>query len=142
MTTTEPIQSTQTVQAEKPKKNKKGRPSKALVESNKKGNRVARGRPAGDAARINEFKARLLSSSGTRVIDKVLQIAQDDAHPGQMAALKMCIDRLLPTSLFEKDARSKGAAVTINIVNASETSIQPSDEVFDVEAREVLPDEE
>ena len=136
------VETTESIQTEQPKVVRKGRPPKALVDSNKKGNRVARGRPPGDVARLNELKARLLSTSGTRVIDKVLQIAQDDEHPGQMAALKMCMDRLLPTSLFEKDARSKGSAVTINIVNASEKPLEPLQDVFDIEAMEVSPDEE
>ena len=39
----------------------------------------------------------------------------DDNHAGQMAALKMCIDRQLPVSLFEKEARRGNNAVTINI---------------------------
>lgn len=126
---------------EKPKA-RRGRPPKALVESKKPRKRGIVGRPPGDAARINEFKARLLSTSGEKVIDKILQIAQNDEHPGQIAALKMCMDRLLPTSLFEKDANKRGSAVTINIVNASETPLEPLQPTFDIEAREVVPDEE
>ncbi len=38
-------------------KRKRGRPKKVLVESNKKGGRNAVGRPKGDAAIINEYKA-------------------------------------------------------------------------------------
>jgi len=79
---------TEVVQVEAPKR-KRGRPKKSEVEAKKKGNRGVRGRPPGDAARINEFKARLLATSGDKVINKVIQIAQDDEHPGQMAALKM-----------------------------------------------------
>lgn len=116
---------------------RRGRPPKALVESKKKGNRGVVGRPPGDAARIAEFKARLLATSGTRVIDKVLQVAMDDEHPGQMAAMKMCLDRMLPLSMFEKDAKGRGSAVTINIVNASDPS-----PIIDVQATEVSGDYE
>ena len=34
----------------------RGRPRKTNIEAKKKGNRGVRGRPPGDAARINEFK--------------------------------------------------------------------------------------
>ena len=105
---------------------RRGRPPKAVIEAKKKPGKV--GRPAGDAARIAEFKARLLGTSGDKVINKVLQIAQQDDHPGQMAALKMCIDRMLPVSMFEKDAKSGNRAVTINIVGVGETKIVSQDD--------------
>lgn len=100
---------------EVPKKKGRGRPSKAeLAAATKK-----IGRPKNDTGRIAEFKARLLATSGTSVIDKVLSIAENDNHPGQMAALKMCMDRMLPVSLFEKGANGR-PQVQINIVNATD----------------------
>ena len=100
---------------EVPKKKGRGRPSKAeLAAATKK-----IGRPKNDTGRIAEFKARLLATSGTSVIDKVLSIAENDSHPGQMAALKMCMDRMLPVSLFEKGANGR-PQVQINIVNATD----------------------
>src|SRR5574343_313096 len=111
--------------------NKRGRPRKADIEAKK--NRGKVGRPAGDAARIAEFKARLLATSGDRVIEKVIQIAQNDEHPGQMAALKMCIDRILPLSLFEKDAKGGSRQVQINIIGGGETQITGG-EVIDMES--------
>lgn len=113
---------------------RKGRPPKAVIEAKKKRGKV--GRPAGDSARIAEFKARLLATSGDKVINKVIEIAQKDDHPGQMAALKMCMDRILPLSLFEKDAKGGNRAVTINIVGVGDTQIVNSD-VVDVEAEEI-----
>ena len=106
---------------------RRGRPPKSLVESKKKPGKV--GRPAGDAARIQEFKARLLSSSGTKIIDTVIRKALDDNDKDQIAALKMCMDRLLPTSLFEKDAKGQRNAVTINITGLGETKIEAVEEV-------------
>ena len=95
---------------------KRGRPRKSDVEAKKRGNRGVVGRPPGDAARINEFKARLLATSGDKVINKIIAIALDDDHPGQMAALKMCMDRVLPVSYFEKDKATGGRnAVSITI---------------------------
>ena len=108
---------------------RRGRPPKSLVESKKKRNKV--GRPLGDAGRIQEFKARLLSTSGTKVIDTVLRKALDDSDKDQVACLKMCLDRMLPTSLFEKDAKGQRNAVTINITGLGETKVEA---VQDIEA--------
>jgi len=97
-------------------KAKRGRPRKADIAAKKKGNRNAIGRPKGDAARINELKARLLATSGDKVISKVIQIALEDGHPVQSAALKMCMDRVLPVSYFDKKNDTGGRnAVSITI---------------------------
>jgi len=56
----------------------------------------------------------MIHSGGKDVAQKVIQIALNDEHPGQMAALKMCLDRTLPVSMFEKDKHQR-SAVTINI---------------------------
>jgi hypothetical protein len=117
----------ESVQVPKPKR---GRPRKTDVEAKKKGNRGLRGRPPGDAARINEFKARLLATSGDKVITKIIDIALDDEHQGQMAALKMCMDRVLPVSYFEKDKTTGGkSSVSITITGVGgETKIIGSEE--------------
>jgi len=101
---------------------RRGRPPKSVVESKKKPGKV--GRPVGDAGRIQEFKARLLSTTGTKVIDTVLRKALDDEDKDQVACLKMCLDRMLPTSLFEKDAKGQRNAVTINITGLGETKVE------------------
>jgi len=118
---------------------KRGRPKKSDIEAKKKGSRGVRGRPPGDAARINEFKARLLATSGDKVINKVIQIAQNDEHPGQMAALKMCMDRILPLSYFDKDKNGGGrsqVSITITGVNG-DTTIVGSEEPIDAEYTDV-----
>lgn len=114
---------------------RRGRPPKSLVESKKKPGKV--GRPAGDAQRIQEFKARLLSSSGTKIIDTVIRKALNDDDKDQIAALKMCMDRLLPTSLFEKDAKGQRNAVTINITGLGETKVEAVQEVDEIEITDV-----
>lgn len=68
--------------------------------------------PKTDTVKIRELKDMLLKSGGKNVVQKVIEIALDDGHPGQMAALKMCMDRTLPTSLFDKE---KGARSAVNI---------------------------
>jgi hypothetical protein len=120
-------------------KPKRGRPRKDVVESKKKGNRGVRGRPPGDAARINEFKARLLATSGDKVINKIIDIAMDDEHQGQMAALKMCMDRVLPLSYFDKDKNNSGrSAVSITITGVGgETTIVGGEEPIEGEYKDV-----
>jgi hypothetical protein len=99
---------------------KKGRPTKKSLKEAK----LPVGRPKGDEGRIAELKARLLATTGNKVINKIVEIAMTDGHPVQGAALKMCIDRVLPLSLFEKDAKGTRNAVTINITGIGEVSTQ------------------
>lgn len=67
-----------------------------------------------DNQRLKELKQMLIESAGSGVVQKVIDIALNDDHPGQMAAIKMCIDRTLPVSLFDKE-KNQRSAVTINI---------------------------
>lgn len=124
------MQSAQEVVVKQPAR--RGRPPKALIESKKHPGVV--GRPKGDGARIQELKARLLSTTGDKVINKIVNIAMDDTHQGQMAALKMCIDRMLPLSIFEKDAKRGNSAITINITGVNDMKVEP--ETIDMEQDE------
>jgi hypothetical protein len=67
------------------------------------------------------------------VAQKVIEIALNDDHPHQLVALKMCLDRTLPVSLFEKD-KSQRSAVTINITGLGQ---EPTivEQAEDVEAK-------
>lgn len=115
---------------------KKGRPKKADVLAKKKGNRGVVGRPKGDAGRLQEFKARLLAApTANKIIDKILEVAYTDGHPGQMAALKMCFDRLLPQSSFEKDANGNKPQISINITGIGQPTVSAIDNsnVIDLE---------
>ncbi len=56
----------------------------------------------------------MIRSGGKDVAQKVIEIALNDDHPHQLVALKMCLDRTLPISMFEKD-KSQRSAVTISI---------------------------
>ena len=117
---------------EKPKA-KRGRPRKDVIEAKRKPGKI--GRPVGDTGRIQELKARLLATTGDKVIDKIVSIAMTDGHPVQSAALKMCIDRVLPISYFEKDKNS-GARPSVNItitgVGGEQTIISGSDNNDDI----------
>jgi hypothetical protein len=59
------------------------------------------------------------------VIETVIRKAMDDTDKDQVACLKMCMDRLLPTSYFEKDKMGGRNAINITIsgVGSSEPTI-------------------
>lgn len=103
---------------------RKGRPPKAAIAAKKKGGRGAIGRPQGDSGRIQELKARLLATTGDKVINKIVEIAMTDGHPVQGAALKMCIDRVLPLSYFDKDKQGGSTPqISINISGITNPSV-------------------
>jgi hypothetical protein len=89
--------------------------------------------PKTESQRIKELKDMMISASGKDVVSKVIEIALNDEHPGQVTALKMCMDRALPVSMFEKDKGAR-SAVTINITGIGDTPIinRVNEEVIDV----------
>jgi hypothetical protein len=96
---------------------KKGRPKGAV---NKKftmatyAERPAALLPKTEVQRIKELKDLLINSAGSNVVHKAIEIAMNDEHPAQMAAIKLCMDRMLPVSLFEKEGKQR-SAVNITI---------------------------
>jgi hypothetical protein len=108
------------------KKKRLGRPKKSDVEKKKVGNRNKVGRPKGDAAIMNEYKARMLASpKSTKVLDTILNAALDDEHKNQAAAWKIVVDRMLPVGMFEKDVLQSGGknSIQINITGVGSTSV-------------------
>ena len=99
----------------KPKLRGKGRPPKSELQAVKDRTKGKVGRPAGDSARLQEFKERLLATGGSRILDKMMEIATTDGHPGQMAAMKLAIDRILPVSMFDAAKNAGGGMPTISI---------------------------
>jgi hypothetical protein len=88
--------------------------------------------PKTDNQRIKELKELMIRSGGKDVAEKVIQIALNDDHPGQMAALKMCMDRTLPIGMFEKD-KSQRSAITINITGLGEApQVIDAEDISDV----------
>lgn len=122
---------------------RKGRPPKAAIAAKKKGGRGAVGRPQGDTGRIQELKARLLATTGDKVINKIVEIAMTDGHPVQGAALKMCIDRVLPLSYFDKDKQGSNSMpqISINISGITGPTVEANevinDDVTDVYIKDV-----
>ena len=101
------------VSTDKPKR--RGRPPKSEMVSRKRGTVGTRGRPKGDAAIINEYKTRMLTSpKSARVLESIFDAALDDDHKNQAAAWKLVMDRVLPASYFDKD-KAGGSKGGINI---------------------------
>lgn len=108
---------------------RRGRPPKSEVVSRKKGaTGLSRGRPKGDAAIINEYKSRMLTSpKSKKVLESIFDAALNDDHKHQSAAWKLIVDRIVPVGAFERDV-VKGAgksAIQINItgVGGTETTV-------------------
>lgn len=114
-----------------PKKRGRGRPRKTEVEAKKK--RSVVGRPPGEAARIKEFHARLLATSGETVINTIITKALDNDDKDQVACLKMCIDRVLPMSYFDKGKDAGRGSVNIQISMVGDKQAEVIDEPQDIE---------
>ena len=108
------------------RKKKRGRPKKKDVLAKKAGNRGQVGRPKGDAAIMNEYKARMLASpKSAKVLETILNAALDDDHKSQAAAWKIVVDRMLPVGMFEKDVLQSGGknSIQINITSVGDAQI-------------------
>jgi hypothetical protein len=89
--------------------------------------------PKTDHQRIKELKELMIRSGGKDVAEKVIQIALNDEHPGQMAALKMCMDRTLPIGMFEKDKNQRSAInITITGLGEAPKVIEAEPDITDV----------
>ncbi len=57
-----------------------------------------------------------------------------DGHPGQMAAMKLAVDRILPVSMFEA-AKNSGTTpqISINISGLQGPTVDVAEDVTDVE---------
>ena len=120
---------------------KRGRPKKTDITSKKRGSREVRGRPAGDAAIINEYKARMLNSpKSAKVLESIFDAALDNEHKNQAAAWKLVIDRIAPISAFDvtKGGGNGMPQISINISSFGQPVIETVDnlDISDVEYRE------
>lgn len=114
----------------KEQKRVNGRPPKQDIKANSPGGRGKVGRPKGDAAIINEYKARMLASpKSKRVLDTIFDAALDHDHKNQAAAWKLVMDRILPVAAFEKDVVQNGgkSAIQINITGVGTAEVKDID---------------
>jgi hypothetical protein len=124
-------------------KRKAGRPKKGEVVAKKSKNRGTLGRPAGDKAIMDEFKARMLNSpKSARVLEAIFDAALDNDHKAQSAAWKLIVDRIVPVSSFEQVKQGGGApSISINITGLTAPTIDAEEVKYgitDVEIKEEL----
>lgn len=128
-----------------PEKRKAGRPKKSELATKKKGNRELRGRPAGDKAIMDEYKARMLNSpKSARVLEAIFDAALDPEHKAQAAAWKLIVDRIVPVSSFDQVKQGGGMpSISINISSIGQPvietldSLSTSEDVSDTEYRDI-----
>ena len=100
------------IKAERKKQNKKDH-AKGIVKVHEPARQPLK-TVAGQKQRMAALREELLSEGNAkRVLEKLLTIVNNDEHPGQMTAVKLCIDRILPVSMFED--KKDGARTAINI---------------------------
>ena len=96
--------------------------------------------PEKSKAKSQELLAAMLQGKSTLVVKKVMDKALDDDDQDQMACLKLLIDRMIPTSYFEKENKgNKG--ITIQIMGVGEVGVKETDEEETIEAEYVSTDE-
>jgi hypothetical protein len=118
----------------KASENKRGRPPKTAIAEVKESRSV--GRPKGDAAIINEYKLRMLNSpKSSKVLEAIYDAALTDGHPGQTAAWKLIVDRIVPVSVFDTSKSGGGVPqISINIsgLNDPKVSTNNDEDIIDV----------
>ena len=74
--------------------------------------------------RLAELKTEFLThSSLDRYVKKLFDMALDDDHAGQTAAIKIIADRILPTASFSNENKTS-SAVQINISGLTVDSVE------------------
>ena len=128
-----------TKEATKATKRGRGRPRKSEIAAVKPGNKGVIGRPKGDAAIINEYKARMLASPKSRlVLETIFDAALDNEHKNQASAWKLIMDRMLPVGAFEKEViKDAGrSSIQINISGVGSVGIDSDADSVDNEVIE------
>lgn len=121
---------------------RRGRPPKNEVAKKKAGQRNAVGRPKGDAAIINEYKARMLASpKSKKVLEAIFDAALDDEHKNQAAAWKLVMDRVAPVAAFEKEVVKSGGSNSISINITGVPNVKVGNDVVDGDFEEVPKDD-
>jgi hypothetical protein len=117
------------------KKRGRGRPKKGEIVAVKKKNTGVIGRPKGDTAIINEYKARMLNSpKSAKVLEAIYDAALNDEHKNQAAAWKLIVDRIVPISTFEASKNGGSTpSISINISGLQSPSVGLAEDVQVVE---------
>lgn len=75
-----------------------------------------------EKTQLKRYRAALLKNPMTlKVVEKSIDIAMDDSHPGQMQALKLIMDRALPVRGFDMERQhAEKGGITINITGLNQ----------------------
>jgi hypothetical protein len=121
-----------------PLKRQRGRPKKTELAAVKDRTKNKIGRPKGDAAIINDYKLRMLNSpKSAKVLEAIYDAALTDGHPGQTAAWKLIVDRIVPVSVFDTSKQSgQMPQISINISGLNDPKVNTVEEYTDVEVRD------
>ena len=115
------------------------RPKKTELAAVKNKNKGVIGRPKGDKAIIDEYKARMLTSpKSAKVLESIFDAALNDDHKNQAAAWKLIVDRIVPVSAFEASKQGgQTPSISINISGLSSPTVDTVEDVIDVTDIEV-----
>jgi hypothetical protein len=84
----------------------------------------------------------LASPKSAKVLEKVFEVALNDGHPGQIAAMKLVMDRVLPTSAFDVSKGTGGVpSISINISGLNTPSVNTVEDYTDVTVKEYSDDQ-
>jgi hypothetical protein len=110
------------------------RPKNTELAAVKNKNKGVIGRPKGDKAIIDEYKARMLNSpKSAKVLESILNAALNDDHKNQAAAWKLVIDRIAPLSSFEAvKAGGQTPQISINITGLTAPVVEAEEVVYDI----------
>jgi len=137
------VKEAKTILNEPEKRRKAGRPKKGEIVAKKTKNKGVLGRPKGDTAIINEYKARMLNSpKSAKVLEAIYDAALNDDHKNQAAAWKLIVDRIVPVSAFEATKSGGGTPqISINISGLNSPTVETlesldAEDITDVEIKD------
>ena len=90
-------------------------------------------KPAAQRELMHQMYIQMLDGGADKIIKKLMSKAMNDEDKDQIAALKMCLDRILPASAFDKvKDNNTNKGVTINITGIGQNPINIDGETLDV----------
>jgi len=94
------------------------------------------GRPKGSLNKFTALSRELMTEKGPEIVNKVLEMALE----GDRHALKMCLDRILPSSKaveIQHNHRDLGVNIIVESVKAIEKKEAKEQKVFEAEFEEI-----
>ena len=104
-----------------PPKKKRGNPNfhKGMAPLNPEG------RPKGSLNKFTKLSRELMTNKGPEIVEKVIELALE----GDRHCLKMCMDRIIPTSKAVEIRHDHGEGAGINIIVEGVKAVEKREEV-------------